>query len=297
MSAPSCPYLGLRADRESFVAYPSLLNCCYHTHNTAIIAEEYQNSTCLTEEYPTCPVFQLRNLGNLPPIAVAPDYDRRYRVKYWSKRVILAIALLAISGLLWFVFTKTPLRSVLAAQGQDDDSTYQAPSYEYFIPTNEEYAPRTGGVNPGRTPIPTATFMWDAYAGLNGTEIANLMTAQLNLKIYRVKTGDNLDALARAYRTTQDAILAINYTIRIPIYVDEIIVIPENISDVSQLPKFETRKIQQRSTVEDISLINNCSNDLFRQYNQSVIVEVNKIEYVLEGTWVLIPRLNASNQP
>ncbi len=52
-----CPCLGLQEDRNTAAAFPSYGNTCYCDRKPAVIALEYQASTCLVGGYPTCPVY------------------------------------------------------------------------------------------------------------------------------------------------------------------------------------------------------------------------------------------------
>ncbi len=298
MPAPNCPYLGLRADRESFVAYPSLMNCCYHTRNTAFINLDYQEGTCLGEAYVRCPVYQSQKRGRLPRVAAAPDYVRQHFLSYWSMRILLSLmAILAAGALFWVLSSSTLLQSWFSKPDPGDIVAYTAPTYQYSIPTVEGYMPGAGGTGENLTPQPTETFLWNTDGTPNIADTEKAMANHPRLKIYQVKNGDNLDALATKFQTTPRAIIDINYTIRIPLFVDEVIIVPEGITDIRSFPRFEARKIQQRSPVAEICRINACSIEQFQQYNESIIITVDEVPTVLEGIWVLIPRPNAANQP
>lgn len=298
MPAPNCPYLGLRADRESFVAYPSLMNCCYHTRNSAFINLEYQEGTCLVEAYVNCPVYQSRKRGRLPRAAAAPDYVRRHFLSYWISRIFLLLVAILAAGVLFWALSRSPLVQPWFAKPDPGNAVaYTVPTYEYSIPTVEGYTPGAGGAGANVTPQPTGTFLWNSDTTPNIAETEKAIASHPHLKIYQVKIGDNLDALATKFQTTPAAIIDINYSIRIPLFVDEVIIIPEGITDIRSFPRFEARKIQQRSPVAEICRINACSIEQFQQYNESIIITVDEVPTVLEGMWVLIPRPGVENQP
>lgn len=297
MPVTSCPYLGLRTDRESFVSYPSLMNCCYHTKNQAFVNKEYQENVCLAPQYAQCPVFRSPKATSLPAHAAAPDVFNRQRFVYWVTRVIVVVALLLSAAAIWFFFGDQIAGQVSASPAIDLQGTYTAPAYDYALPTSEEYRPNIFSTQiPISTPI-SPMLLWQATPGPNSTAIVATLTAQLSLKMYRVVLGDNLDALARDNFTTPKAIMDINYKMHIPLWVDEIIVIPVYITDVSKLPKFEVHKIEVKTPVSLIADVNDCSETLFAQFNQPLIIPEADGGYIPAGTYVLIPRPVMENQP
>jgi len=297
MPVSSCPYLGLRTDRESFVSYPSLMNCCYHTKNHAFVNKEYQENVCLAAQYAHCPVFRSPKATSLPAQASAPDVFNRQRLAFWFTRIFIVAALLISAAAIWFFFGDQIINRVSASPAVAEVETYNAPTYEYTIPTSEDYRPSIFSTQLAISTPMAPTLLWQATPGPNSTAIVATLTAQLSLKMYRIVLGDNLDALARDNFTTPQAIMDLNYKMHIPLWVDEIIVIPVNITDVSDLPKFEVRKIEVKTPVSLIADVNDCPETLFAQYNQPLIIPEADGGYIPAGTYVLIPRPVLENQP
>lgn len=295
--ATTCPYLGLHTDRESFVSYPSQMNCCHHTKNRSHINKEYQENVCLTPQYAQCPVFRSPKETPLPAHAGGSDMIGMQRRKLLISRFLIVAVLLISAGLVWFFFGDQITGQVFASPVAVIEGTYTAPTYEYAIPTSEEYKPSTFSTQL-IPPTPQApALLWQSTPGPDRTAIVATLTAQLSLKMYRVVLGDNLEALARDNFTTSQAIIDINAKMHIPLYVDEVIVIPVYITDVSDLPKFEVRMIESKTAVSVIADLNDCSETLFAQFNQPLIVPEADGGYIPADTFVLIPRPVNNNQP
>lgn len=61
-----CPFLGLKDDVSTALAYPSENNCCYRAKPNAVPRIEYQNASCLTPSYLGC-VLLRQNLETPMP--------------------------------------------------------------------------------------------------------------------------------------------------------------------------------------------------------------------------------------
>lgn len=86
--------------------------------------------------------------------------------------------------------------------------------------------------------------------------------------IHRVMTGENLDYYANTYRTTTDAIIAINYLLPIPVWADSIVVLPAGFSDVTGIPPFEPHfEDRNRTSIEELAVQLNTDLGLLRKYN------------------------------
>jgi LysM repeat protein len=87
------------------------------------------------------------------------------------------------------------------------------------------------------------------------------------------------------YNTTVDAILEINSSLKLPMRVGAILVIPVGISDVSSLPAFEAYEVTEPSiSIEEVASELNASVDEIKYYNA-----LNNGETLVAGDWLLIP--------
>lgn len=273
------------------------MNCCYHTKNRSFIKKEYQENVCLAPQYAQCPVFQSPKETSLPAQAAAPDMIKQQARTYWVTRMMLIAVLLLSAAAVWFFFGDEITNRVSASPAVILEDTYSAPTYEYAIPTSEGYQPSIFTTQMALSTAVAPTLLWQSTPGPDSTAIVATLTAQLSLKMYRIVLGDNLDALARDNFTTPQAIINLNYKMHIPLYVDEVIVIPVAMTDVSDLPKFEVRKIEVKTPISVIADVNDCSETLFAQFNQPLIIPEADGGYISAGTFVLIPRPVNEYQP
>jgi LysM repeat protein len=99
------------------------------------------------------------------------------------------------------------------------------------------------------------------------------------LLVHMVVRGETLDMIASNYGTTVDAILAVNYKLTPPAWVDYPIVVPVDTQDVSGLPAFKVYVVKEYETItaqelaelldvnaKDLEYYNLCSGDcVFKQ--------------------------------
>jgi len=104
--------------------------------------------------------------------------------------------------------------------------------------------------------------------------------------IHRAAVGESLGQYVSQYNTTIDAIRAVNSNLPSVLYIDQILVIPVDIVDVSNLPIFETYQVNISGlTVNQIVDQLSVATDAFRIYNNI------PLNYIFNsGDWVLVPR-------
>jgi LysM repeat protein len=74
--------------------------------------------------------------------------------------------------------------------------------------------------------------------------------------IHQVSTGEDLSQYAKKYNTSVAAILAVNYGLAGPVWVDVLVVIPVGFTDFSKLPSFvvyEVKPEERGNSVADIA--------------------------------------------
>lgn len=297
MNPPTCPFLGLRRDRGTLVAYPSKSNYCHKAVHLDRVETDHQSQYCLTENHTSCPYIQVENLERLPK-EVRLKYNHKPLIAlHWLRNVVIVLVVLTGIGAGWYVYTHQLLNSLLP-QAYPPVSVTGTPLPSILltpVPTQEEYKPGLFNADPGSTPQPL--FPTVTPAPTESGQTPSLLPHGTSLQVYQIMNGDSVDLLANRGNTTKDAILAINYGLSIPLWVGRVIVIPVGMTDTSGLPQFEVRRIPEKTRVTIITRLNDCDIELFRQYNRSVIVTSSDIEYVLGGNWVLIPRKVSVKNP
>ncbi len=102
----SCPYLGLRDDPHTAIAFPSRENHCHKTRPVSFISKDHQRQFCLSERCVECPVYAVKNAKTLPRgLKPVPGYGLR-RFQLALLMVLLALLIVSISGL--FIFQERP---------------------------------------------------------------------------------------------------------------------------------------------------------------------------------------------
>jgi hypothetical protein len=108
--------------------------------------------------------------------------------------------------------------------------------------------------------------------------------------IHRVSGGENMDQYAEKYHTSVDAILAVNYNLKTPMWVDALVIIPVGFTDVSSLPSFETYVVTETGrTAESLAQELGVDPRDLKYYNA-----IGDGEALLVGDWLLIPRARPS---
>jgi len=68
-----CPFLGLKDDVTTALAFPNEQNCCYRARPNAVPKIEYQSTTCLTPNYLGCVLLRENLEAPLPAHLQEPD--------------------------------------------------------------------------------------------------------------------------------------------------------------------------------------------------------------------------------
>jgi hypothetical protein len=99
-----------------------------------------------------------------------------------------------------------------------------------------------------------------------------------------------MDQYAEKYHTSVDAILAVNYNLKTPMWVDALVIIPVGFTDVSSLPSFETYVVTETGrTAESLAQELGVDPRDLKYYNA-----IGDGEALLVGDWLLIPRARPS---
>ena len=116
-------------------------------------------------------------------------------------------------------------------------------------------------------------------------DMGNLIGINPLFKIHRVKRGENLNVLAFANGTTSAAIVAVNYHLTTPLWAQQIIIIPVNQTDVSDLPPFEPYRVTEDTTTATVAEQLGVDADLLQYYNG-----LDTSDQLLADDWIVVPR-------
>ena len=296
MNTSTCPYLGLRDDPDTQVAFPSEINFCQHVRRPAPVDLEYQRSFCLADTYAQCPVFPGYRHPSLPQDAQGNWPLGSSRPLAWLWIAILA-AVLVIGGLIGLPWL---------THGRPFPDLGLAPPTEVLHPSPSVLTQTPQPLSTGTsTPVyftPTAlaqttTLASEAPATSDmGTQMPTLVLAPLGLEtpigvsptllIHRVLPGESLDLIAGRYHTTVAAIQALNYFLPTPLWADLPLVIPVNETRVAGLPQFQAYLVTTTG-VSLKQLADSLGVDSVQLSQYNLLTEDTALT---AGQWLLVPR-------
>lgn len=310
----ACPFLGLRDDPETRAAFPSDRNVCLRSRPASAVDGDYQQRVCLSHHYQDCPLVKDPSLKDLPEAARPVAGPRRSGIGRFL--LILFLVLLAgglLAAAVWVGMnpalyfpptvsptasathtptaspspTKTPTRLRTATPAPSPTSILTKPPTQTptFTPTPTGTATRTPTAS--RTFTPTATRPTDSptatvppYTGLETPFGTNP-----RLVIHQVATGETLDSIAGRYKTSIEAIQAINYNLQIPVWVNWLLVVPIGTIDVSGLPRFQVYQVPHEGILlADVAGVFNVQASLISRYN-----DWPEAKPLHKGQWLVIP--------
>jgi hypothetical protein len=156
-------------------------------------------------------------------------------------------------------------------------------------------------MTPSRTATHTQTPSRTPTRTMTRTPTPKVFTRSLDMPIgrekkfiiHRVGLGENLQQYAEVHRTSADAIIRVNYSLFVPLWVDALVVIPVGFTDVEMIPYFEPYQVQANNlSLETLAGELGTNLQDFKFYNN-----FKEGEMVYRGDWVLVPRLkNAAGQ-
>ena len=109
--------------------------------------------------------------------------------------------------------------------------------------------------------------------------------------IHKVKSGENLSQYATRYGTSVEAILRVNYALNVPLWVDTLVVIPVEFTEVTQMPYFQPYKVTTDGITVEIlgrELATNLNDFIY--YNG-----LSRGDRLSLGDWLLVPRYQSAN--
>ena len=282
----TCPFLGMRLDPTTSMAYPSEWNLCYQSRSLDSPRLEYQRKHCLVGSHHLCPFFSGEPAITLPVgVRMQVQKIRRWKKNTWVI-VVLVLGVITVVGILLrtqYISTNDVL------PGPDSSSTIPAGFFlldpPVLTPTITVYA--------SPTPNPATNTPMLSVTPLQGTEtvISSIHSLDMPigtahiLVIHRILQGESLFELASRYNTSVETIEKLNYNMPIPVWVDWLVVIPVDTTDVSGLPTFEAYMVVEGGErIESLARSLNLDATSLKFYNGL------ENGYLLsDGEWLLIP--------
>ncbi len=279
-----CPYLGLLYDPATHMGFPSDENLCFKWKKPNSPGNSRQQNTCLSLAYLNCPAY--RGLG------IEPDTDDAGFKGLSSSPVRVAVivtGILVTAGLIigWWLSGRNEPSILQPSIPQSSGSLLESPYPSTVLITH----PATAGIN--TIPISVLTSSATITRVLTSESTSFIPSTGLetpspypfsyevtrspvgsdqNYLVHIIQNGETLDMIASNYHTTVQAILAVNYELKPPIWVQSALVIPIGIEDATGLPSFEVYVVEAVDTITadalaldlgvdagDLAIYNSCS--------------------------------------
>ena len=296
-----CPFLGMPDDAQTALAFPSNWNCCHHCKPAAAIRLEHQRHYCLSPGHKNCPVY-LQPAGQ----ALARELRSRSPARrlaggaLWKVFLALFLGALAAGFLLGFGpsvvrffslgFPELPERLPLAVHTPAPPPLSPSPgalasptaarlpvgALPTHLPTLVAGA-STPSATPGPQPTATITRIPQGLETLIGLNYI--------FKIHRVRQGESIQLLAQTNGTTTAALFAVNYQLATPLRPQQVLIIPVNQPDVSDLPPFEPYRLAQDTSLEALAAELAADPTQIQFYNG-----LGNSDQLYAGEWIVVPR-------
>ena len=313
-----CPYLGLRDDVATHMAFTSPLNHCHRGRIPAPVVLGHQGSYCLDVNHVNCPVF-IDGAGKPFPRELrgravkSSEYTypviRKRSWRPWVFVLALFILLgmgywlLEENGFLIAASTPTSFQLPLDSKTPVPASLVPSPSLPSVLTFSPEIPDPSDTATV--TPFPTLTPTLDQTVTFSVTSQANTIPifqtpTQVSLHslempigpvqkylIHQVSVGENLTGLATKYQTSVDAIMMVNIALKVPIRDGSVVIMPLDMSNPNGLPALEPYQVENdQIIVEALAAELKTDPGLLKYFN--LYVDGEKLR---KGDWILVPRV------
>lgn len=290
-----CPFMGLVDDPETAHYFPSPENHCHRARPATSVNLKYQRSCCLSRIYYECNVFQ-KDLGLPLPSELRGEHPQNARqeeskIRYWM--ILPAFALIG------FILWQSLSSGLQRFSSQEQPTGVTAP---VSVTETDDSTPVVTLTRVQSTSTSTAlqTFPSLTWTITDSTPIvipSHALETPIGIKykfvIHRVIEGESLITISNYYGTTAEAIQLVNFTLLTHLKVNDLIIIPFNLTDVSGLPVFESLMVKKDIPVEQLAQQLMVDPFVFKYYNG-----LQDRQIVAAGAWVLLPHMGtASPQP
>jgi hypothetical protein len=291
-SGNGCPHLGLKDDRETISAYPSHWNVCYHVSPSQTPNFLHQRTNCLTQSYADCVVYKQQANGKMPKKIQHTQEGLREKTKlvFLSLGILLSVGLIIVA----FIFREFWIPGVFEPEKNLTDkpeptitdyvfvTQTQVPGLiEIFEPQASDTPTLIPSQTASATPVtPTTTIDYPPLA------LDTPIGLTEKFVIHQVEEGESLLLFANWYKTSAEAIQAINLNISYPIQVGDIVIIPINRTDTTGLPAFEAYEVKGMPiNIQDLSTQLGVAVEDLYFYNNVVEGQI-----IQPGEWLIVPR-------
>jgi len=271
-----CPYIGFIDDRETALAYPAEHNCCYHAEPVTPVNLEKQREYCLSSRYSACPVYMRETIQKLPLGWTGKKLPRIQKVKPWMMLVlaVVVVGLVLLVSFLVGAFEKQPTPPAQYTRYPTVTSMVASTEPAVVVFPTET---ATQEPVPTEPPLPTTEV------------IPHMLETPFRdnpqLLVHQIEQGEGFIMLAERYATSVEAIKAINYALPETLLYNQIIVIPLNTTDVTNLPPFSAYQEQTGGvTIEELADRMQIDPLSLRVYN-----DLPEGYVVSQSEWLLIP--------
>ena len=285
-----CPYLGLEEDPATYSSFPSSWNACHRASPPSIVKPSHQQEFCLQPEHKDCPVFKNQGSQRLPK-------SIRYQSKGLSQKSIKILKIAVVT-----VFSSLMFLGLLFRQSWMPRLPGWLPFFSQSMQSSTQNIEQLTTISitatkEEKTPvIPSPTLIQPSESATRMAPSPTLMDPTLALDtpigdeiqfiIHRVAEGESLQIFATQYNTSIEAIRTVNYDLIAPLWVNWLIIIPINTTEVSDLPTFEAHQVEE----EDIP-IRVLSGKLSVVLEKIMLYNNLDSEHILHrGEWILVPR-------
>jgi len=295
----TCPFLGLADDAQTPLAFPSDWNSCHYCKPVNSIKLDHQRMYCLSPSYKECIVYT-QPMGNPLPRKIRNRQPDRTQADLWFGRIALALALLALIIVLAFLFSDQthsfPPLGFLEAQALPSASLNLQPVFTSTLepalsptlvvryPTSTSTKAPTLFINeqilttpPSAQPTVTITRI--------PRGIETLIGINYIFKIHRLGYGESLETLADLNGTTVAAIFGVNYNFSTPLQLQQVIILPINQTDVSDMPPFEAYRLTRNVSLEELAIELDADPEQIQFYNG-----LGTSTQFQQGEWIIVPR-------
>ena len=280
-----CPYLGIKTDSDTSFDYPSIWNACHRTKTPEIPLLEHQDTTCLKPEYIVCPVLMIINGEKFPPELIEHVQHRSRKIKRtWIIGVTLVLAVLFILFLVIKVLQPGMTPAILTPSSPVLETTQSI-----LVMTEEFTETILASIE-----SPVIEVVKTETAVPSGTSVVAEIVHKLDVPIgtdhqfiiHQVLEGESLEQYAVLYNTNRETITQLNYFLPVPLWVNWLVIIPVNLTEMGDLPTFEAYLVTDETiTIEKLS--------------EKLAVDPGELGYfngigidhvMRSGEWLIIPR-------
>lgn len=301
-SPSSCPYLGLPDDSRTSLAYPSLWNHCYRVNHPAPIALAHQGRICLNS-FDQCPVYKAGERSSAQADAIGSTKTARETKRQpgkWLRILLVALLLVFVVGgilLARFLVNMPAMIGVPGLRSAPLNTTVLLVSHTAPTPVAATAAIQDTVTDP-QTTVTQLPATISVVPGLEATQQLTATSIPLcghpldvpfgeNVQfiLHRILPGENLTKLAALHQTTEQSIVEINYDMPIPVWVDQLVVIPIGVANTNGLPQFETYYLAgEETSMEDLAIKLHVDPQTLQKYNHFAG------QCTSYSGWFLIPR-------